>query len=60
MEKFSALLEVSGEEQIMVDSNHSEMCKFATKDNDTYDKLVKRIRRILAGKSPGQPNLSST
>lgn len=43
----------------MVDSNHKEMCKFASKEDDIYDKLVKRIRRILAGEITSQPNSSS-
>lgn len=50
VEKSSALLEVNGEDQIPVNANHSEMCKFETRDNAVYDKLSKRINRILEAK----------
>lgn len=57
--KHSALLEVPGEEQIMVDSNHREMCNIVSKDDDIYGKLVKRMRRILAQEIKRQLNSSS-
>jgi hypothetical protein len=47
VEKHSALLDIDGEEQIPVDASHEEMCKFASRDDDTYEKLFKRIRRML-------------
>ena len=50
MEKQSALLDVSGEDQIPVNANHRDMCKFSRRDNGDYEKLCKRIRRILKAK----------
>jgi len=47
VEKHSALLEIDGEEQIPVDANHEEMCKFTAREDEVYEKLFKRIRRIL-------------
>ncbi len=47
MEKYSALLEIDGEEQIPVDANHIEMCKFMEREDEVYEKLFKRVRRII-------------
>ena len=47
MEKHSALLEVDGEEQIPVNANHEEMCKFMERQDDAYEKIFKRIRRMI-------------
>ncbi len=47
MEKHSALLEVDGEEQIPVNANHEEMCKFMGRQDDVYEKIFKRVRRII-------------
>jgi hypothetical protein len=46
VEKLSALLEVNHEEQIPVDSDHSAMCKFEKADDDTFEKIYKRVRRM--------------
>ena len=46
VEKHSALLEVSHEEQIPVDADHSAMCKFETESDDTFEKVYKRIQRM--------------
>ena len=46
MEKYSALLETNHEEQIPVDADHSAMCKFETDDDDTFEKVYKRLRRM--------------
>ena len=46
MEKQSALLEVEHEEQIPIDADHSAMCKFATEEDPTFEKVYKRIRRM--------------
>ena len=48
MEKHSALLETDHEEQIPVDADHSAMCKFETADDDTFEKVYKRVRRMRA------------
>lgn len=47
VDKKSALLEVFGEDQIPVDANHRDMCKFGTRQDAAYEKLFKRIRRTL-------------
>jgi DICT domain-containing protein len=47
VEKHSAMLEVPGEDQVLVNVNHQDMCKFASRDDETYQKLWKRIRRII-------------
>jgi hypothetical protein len=47
VEKHSSLLEASGEDQVPVEANHEEMCKFAHRDDAVYEKLYRRIRRML-------------
>lgn len=47
MEKHSALLEIDGEEQIPVDADHEQICKFMEREDDVYEKLFKRIRRMI-------------
>ena len=46
VEKHSALLEINHEEQIPVDADHSAMCKFETGDDDTFEKVYKRVKRM--------------
>ncbi|CAD6592657.1 MAG: hypothetical protein ASARMPRED_006495 [Alectoria sarmentosa] len=62
VEKQSALLELSHEDSQPVDANHSDMCKVYTRNDDTYNKLVKRVNRMLKGKdkllpAPGYSHL---
>jgi hypothetical protein len=47
VEKHSALLEVDGEDQIPVDANHSNICKFPSRNDPYYEKCYKRILRML-------------
>ena len=47
VEKHSALLNIDGEEQIPVDANHEEMCKFMRREDEVYEKLFRRIRRMI-------------
>ena len=47
MEKHSALLEVDGEEQIPVDADHEQLCKFMEREYEIYKKIFKRICRII-------------
>ena len=47
MEKHSALLEIDGEEQIPVDADHEQICKFMDREDEVYEKLFKRIRRMI-------------
>ena len=58
MEKHSALLEIDGEEQIPVDANHEEMCKFMDREDDVYEKLFKRVRRMMKIKDRAPLNSS--
>lgn len=50
MEKHSALLEVDEEEQIPVDANHEQMCKFTEQEDVVYEKVFKRISRMIKEK----------
>ncbi|EXJ89617.1 hypothetical protein A1O3_02684 [Capronia epimyces CBS 606.96] len=52
VEKYSALLDVNHEEQIPVDSDHSAMCKFETESDDTFEKVYKRVRRMMKTEPP--------
>ena len=49
VEKHSALLNVDGEEQIPVDANHREMCRFDERDDVVYEKLSRRLGKMLTG-----------
>ena len=60
MGKHSSLLEASGEDQIPVEANHEEMCKFAHRDDVVYEKLFKRIRRMLKPAHINNKDYSST
>lgn len=60
MDKKSALLVVPNEESIPVDANHSEICKFEQQDNDTYEKCVARIKRILKKSNQRAENVAGT
>ena len=50
MEKHSALLEVDEEEQIPVDANHEQMCKFTEQEDVVYEKVFKRISGMIKEK----------
>ncbi|KAH0552892.1 hypothetical protein GP486_006908, partial [Trichoglossum hirsutum] len=58
VEKHSALLEVDGEEQIPVDADHEEMCKVIDREDDVYEKIFKRIRRMI--KKQGSTHLNDS
>jgi hypothetical protein len=47
VERHSALLETHHEEQIPVDANHSAMCKFETEANNTFERVYKRVKRMM-------------
>lgn len=47
VEKYSALLGVANEEQIPVNADHQEMCKFASPADETYEQIYIRIRRMM-------------
>jgi hypothetical protein len=51
VEKPSSLLEIVEEEQLPVNANHVLMCKFESRDDETYEKVWKRVRRILKSKT---------
>ncbi|OAP53696.1 hypothetical protein AYL99_12136 [Fonsecaea erecta] len=46
VEKHSALLETNHEEQIPVDADHRAMCRFATDQDVTYERVYKRVKRM--------------
>ncbi|KAK5188783.1 hypothetical protein LTR47_011279 [Exophiala xenobiotica] len=46
LEKHSALLETNREGQIPVDADHSAMCKFETEQDDTFERVYKRVKRM--------------
>ncbi|KAJ9607048.1 hypothetical protein H2200_008120 [Cladophialophora chaetospira] len=46
VEKHSALLDTEHEEQIPVDADHIAMCKFETENDDIFEKICKRIKRM--------------
>lgn len=54
VEKYSSVLDIVEEDQLPVDANHVEMCKFGSQDDETYEKVYKRVLRIL------KPRTSST
>ena len=60
MEKHSSLLDIPGEDQIPVDANHEEICKFAHPDDAVYEKIFKRVRRMLKSVDAGNRDDSST
>jgi hypothetical protein len=60
VEKQSALLEVEHEEQIPIDANHSAMCKFEADNDDTFEKVYKRIRRMRTDPRPRVTDQTST
>ena len=47
VEKHSALLQVENEEQIPVESDHQGICKLASPTDETYEKLYKRMGRMV-------------
>ncbi|KAH0556587.1 hypothetical protein GP486_005564 [Trichoglossum hirsutum] len=54
VEKHSALLGLDGEDQIPVDADHRAMCRFESRNDEVYEKLFKRIRRMLKPHTEGQ------
>lgn len=55
------MLEVNHEEQIPVDADHSAMCKFEMEDDDTFERVYKRVKRMrnsprrVANEQSGMP-----
>ena len=47
VDKHSALLQVDHEDQIPVEADHHEMCKFASPTDETYEKLYNRMRKMV-------------
>ena len=60
MEKHSSVLDIPGEDQIPVDANHEEICKFTHPHDAVYEKLFKRVRRMLKLVDTDNRNTSST
>lgn len=53
-------MEVAGEDQIPVNAKHRDMCKFPGRDHEDYEKLFKRIRRMLKVKGDVNQSVSRT
>jgi hypothetical protein len=51
VEKKSALLMVPGEQQIPVNADHREMCRFVSDNDETYKTFVRSVKLILKGGS---------
>lgn len=60
VEKDSALLEIDGEEQIPVDANHEDLCRFTGRSDDVYEKLFKRVKRMIKEQGNSRPNVLCT
>lgn len=41
-----------------MDANHEEICKFIEREDDVYEKVFKRIRRMIKGKTSIPSNSS--
>jgi hypothetical protein len=54
VEIHSALLEVEDEDQIPVEADHSQICKFETEDDVTFEKAWRRIGRIRRRAQPAR------
>jgi hypothetical protein len=50
----SALLEVEDEDQIPVEADHSQICKFEKEDDVTFEKAWRRIGRIRRRAQPAR------
>ncbi|KAN0067445.1 TPR-like protein [Elaphomyces granulatus] len=59
VEKHSSVLDIPGEDQIPVDANHEEICKFTHPDDAVYEKLFKRVRRMLKSVDTDNRNTSN-
>ncbi|KAK5054617.1 hypothetical protein LTR84_001508 [Exophiala bonariae] len=46
VDQHSALLQTNYEEQVPIDANHSMICKFETEEDDTFEKVYKRVQRM--------------
>ncbi|KAI9765218.1 MAG: hypothetical protein M1840_007710 [Geoglossum simile] len=54
VESHSARLGMPWEDQIPVDADHRAMCRFESRADYTYDKLFRRIRRMLKARQEGR------
>lgn len=43
-----------------MDANHKEICKFMEREDDVYEKVFKRIRRMIKEKTSVPSNISRT
>lgn len=59
MEKHSALLQVKGEDQLGVDADHRDLCRFKDRSDATYEKLYRRLNRMLEAKTVVLENISA-
>lgn len=47
MEKHSAVLDIEHIDQIPVDADHEGLARFSSSDDVAYEKLFKRVRRMI-------------
>lgn len=59
VEKHSALLDLDQEDQIPVNASHIDMCKFEASDDDVYNKLNKRVKRMVKANRAGAVAVST-
>jgi hypothetical protein len=60
VEKHSALLDIKDEEQIPVNANHEEMCKFDERGNGMYKRVFKRILGMMKNQKARISDVSLT
>lgn len=60
VDKDSATLNEANEEQIPVDADHQEMCKFVSSSDTTYQAIYIRINRMVEGYEKDQRNAQCT
>ena len=51
VERHSVLPEVNGKDQLGVNANHRDMCKFGGRENEIYHMLISRLKSMLEEKA---------
>lgn len=47
MDRHSAFLDIDGEEQIPMDANHEDICKFSDRKDDNYEQVYIRVQKLI-------------
>lgn len=53
------MLQVNGEDQLPVDADHRDICRFKDRGDVTYEKLHKSLNRMLKAKAVVSENISA-